>query len=151
MEISNHINNQLIKFPKAFYFKMRFYNEDEVRSELMTVNKDTGEVLLLNNPNPTDKIIHVEVNIDEEPNNFLMKFAQFIQYLHNGVLNVQIVDYFTGLTFGLFTIPLRNLVRKRRNEVVYVHEDWIYHRNLVRGSMKVEMRAIRKMKHRVKI
>jgi hypothetical protein len=80
-----------------------------------------------------------------------MKFVQFIQYLYNGVLNIEIVDYFTGLIFGKFTIPLRNLIRRRRNEVIYIHEDWIYHRNIVRGNMKVEVRAIRKMKHRVKI
>ena len=103
----------------------------------MSINKDTGEILLINGGNGIEKILHMEVDIDEQPNNFLLKFIQFIQYLHNSVLNIDIVDYFTGLHFGTFTIPLRNLIRKRRNEVIYVHEDWIYHRNLIRGNMKV--------------
>lgn len=43
---------------------MKFYNQDCIRSELMTINKDTGEILLINALKSTDKILHIEVNID---------------------------------------------------------------------------------------
>lgn len=63
--------------------------------------------------------------------------GQFIQFLQNGVLRIRLIDYFSGLCFGTFTAPLRPLIRKRRNEAVYLLEDAIYHRNIARANMKV--------------
>lgn len=113
----------------------------------MTVNKDTGEIVLVDAENGSNKVMHIEVNIDDEPSNYLIKFMQFIQFMHNGVINVDIFDYITGLSFGIFTIPLRNLIRKRRNEVIFMHEDCVYHSNRIKANLKVELRAIRKMRH----
>lgn len=67
--------------------------------------------------------------------------------MHNGVINVDILDYITGLSFGMSTIPLRSLIRKRRNEVIFIHEDYVYHNNRIKANLKVELRAIRKMRH----
>lgn len=90
--------------------------------------------------------MHVEIEIDAESANHYMRFIDFIEYLHNGLVNVEIVDYETGLRVGEFCLPLRGLVRKRRSEVVVQHCDVVYHNNGVRSSIKVELRAIRKMR-----
>lgn len=44
----------------------------------MTVNKDTGEIVLVDAENGSNKVMHIEVNIDDEPSNYLIKFMQFI-------------------------------------------------------------------------
>lgn len=46
-------------------------------------------------------------------------------------------------------LPLRMLIRKRRNEAIFTHEDYIYHRNYTRGRVRVEMRALRKIKQKI--
>ena len=61
------------------------------------------------------------------------------------------VDYSTGLIYGRFMMPLRGLLRKRRSEAVFVHEDYLYCGGGSRGKLKVEVRAIRKMKTKVRL
>jgi hypothetical protein len=58
----------------------------------MTINKDTGEILLFQNDERT-KIMHVEIEINAEGTNYHERFIDFIDYLHNGMVNVFIVDY----------------------------------------------------------
>lgn len=57
--MTNHINGSVVKFPKIFYFKLRFYNHEDIRSELMTVNKDTGEIVLVDAETGSNKVMHV--------------------------------------------------------------------------------------------
>ena len=57
-------------------------------------------------------------------------------------------DYLTGFSFGFFRMPLRNLIRKRRTEVSLTHEDYLYHHNYTRGKVKLEVKAVRKMKQK---
>ncbi len=64
------------------------------------------------------------------------------------MVSVEIVDYETGLAVGGFCVPLRGLVRKRRSEVVVQHSDVVYHNNGVKSTIKVEFRAIRKMRNK---
>ena len=59
MQVTNHVNGSIVRFPKIFYFKMRFYNHEDIRSELMTVNKDTGEIVLVDAENSSNKVMHI--------------------------------------------------------------------------------------------
>ena len=54
----------------------------------------------------------------------------------------------TGFSFGFFRMPLRNLIRKRRTEVSLTHEDYLYYHNFTRGKVKLEVKAVRKMKQK---
>lgn len=57
----------------------------------------------------------MEIEIDSEGANYHLRFIDFIEYLHNGMVRVEVVDYETGLGVGWFCVPLRGLVRKRRS------------------------------------
>lgn len=59
--------------------------------------------------------MHLEINFDEHIENHQTNLIHFIEYLHNALLKINIVDYTNGLNFGSIFVPLRNLVRKRRN------------------------------------
>ena len=109
----------------------------------MTVSRDTGEIHLfriddsVESDQESSKIIHLEVGFDKQMDNHQLSFIHFIEYLYNGLLTIEVRDYSTGLSFGSFLLPLRSLIRKRRNEVIFIHEDYIYHHNTVRTKVRL--------------
>ena len=66
-----------IKLPQIFFLKTQFWNESPIRSQLLTVNKDTGEVTVFGIDEMTQsakkqasKIMHIEVSMDESIDNY---------------------------------------------------------------------------------
>lgn len=80
--------------------------------------------------------MHQEITFNDSTDNFQQAFIYFIEYLYNGLLTMEMIDYETGHTYGSFMVPLRNLIRKRRNEAIITHEDYIVHRSSIRGKIK---------------
>lgn len=91
--------------------------------------------------------MHVEVEFDAAADTHQFNFLHFIEYLYNAAVDCEIIDQ-AGLTFANFAFPLRPLIRKRRNEAVSAHEDHLLHRHLYRGKVRMEARAIRKLKNK---
>jgi hypothetical protein len=60
------------------------------------------------------------------------------------------IDQATNLIFGIFYLPLRDLLRRRRNEVSVVYEDYLYLRNQIKGKMKMEIKNMRKEVYKIK-
>lgn len=95
--------------------------------------------------------MHVEVDINSQTDNYALNFINFINFMNNGLLNIEMINFNTGLTFSQFSIPLRNLIRKRKNEIIHIHDDYLYYNNFIRGRIKMEIRSIRKMKQPIKV
>jgi hypothetical protein len=95
----------------------------EVQSELLTIDRDTGELVLLvdGKQQSASKIIHLEVGFDELIDSCHISFIHFVEYLYNGLLPIYLFDYSTGHLFATFYLPLRSLLRKRRNEVSLIY------------------------------
>lgn len=124
----------------------------------MQVDTDTGEVHLASfctrkegsanlrnySGKEADKIIHFSVSADRAIANHRHRFVQFVKYLHNGVLPIEIVDASTKFVHGVVYCPLRELIRRRRNEAVYLFDGEIRCRETVQGILKMELRALRK-------
>ena len=115
----------------------------------MTINKDTGQIMLFGGEegeSELSKVMHVEVAFDEQHHSYEQNFMYFVQYLYNGLLQIDIKDYSSGFTFGQLRVPLRTLIRQRRTELTFIYQDYIYHKNLIKGKMRLSIKAIRKMK-----
>ena len=59
--------------------------------------------------------MHAEVEFDDYVDSHLFNFIHFVEYLYNGLISIEIINVQSSHSFGSFQIPLRNLIRKRKN------------------------------------